>query len=270
MTSLPDDVGAALGLGPQASPLCLSLDNVGTLSDAGYQELENGYSLADDGSMHIATLTRMPGATPAMLDWWFWWHSNETQRYKLWHPRAHLYAESTGGGADEEESYRARYVGSTSFVDEYVGSTLGELAIHFAEPAAFGFSHDRLDPDEATAVCARVGFSRLPLDWGYFVHHVRLVNGGAEMRSRFWMGGQNVAARGQAPPSGEFRTAAAGVTRLGDVQARAMAVHCSQEMSHLATFLPDIFDEFGRRRQVSQPDRACLPTRGRPRGPGPR
>jgi hypothetical protein len=246
MASLPDHVTQAIDLGPQAPPLCLSLDNAATLSDGGYQELENGYSLSDDGSMHIATLTRMPRVVPAMLDWWFWWHATETQRYKLWYPRAHLYAEWSGAAVDQDAPYRQRYVCGISFVDEYVGSTLGELAIRFAHPGGFGFADDRLNPDEATAICARVGFSGVPLDWGYFVHYVRRVNGGAEMRSRFWMGGKYVAARGGDSLTGELQTVAEGVRHLGEGQARAMVVHCSQEMNHLAAFLPDIFDEFNR------------------------
>ncbi|MFJ2473874.1 DAPG hydrolase family protein [Streptomyces sp. NPDC087659] len=75
---------------------------------------------------------------------------------------------------------------------------------------------------------------------------MRRVNGGAEMRSRFWMGGSHVAPRGGAPLTGDLEKVAEGVRDLGDAQARAMVVHCSQEMNHLTVFLPDIFDEFKR------------------------
>jgi hypothetical protein len=154
----------------------------------------------------------------------------------------------------ENAADRDRYIGGTSFVDEYVGSMLGELAIRFAHPSTLGFSDDRLDPDEATAICGTVGFSGIPLDWGYLIHHVRRVNGGAEMRSRFWMGGGHVAPRAGADLSGELETAAQGVRRLAESQARAMVVHCAQEMNHLAAFLPDLFGEFKRRERAS-PDR---------------
>ncbi|MFD8546078.1 DAPG hydrolase family protein [Streptomyces sp. NPDC059649] len=246
MAPLPEHIKEAIGLGPQAPPLCLRLDDVGTLDEAGYQELENGYSLFDDGSMHVATLTYMPGVSPEMVDWWFWWHATETQRYKLWYPRAHLYAERPGGAGEQSAPYRERYVDGTSFVDEYVGNVPGRLAIRFVRPSRLGFDEDGLDPLKATAVCARVGFSDVPLDWGHLVHYVRRVDGGAEMRSRFWMGGGHVAARGGASPTGELEKVAEGVRNLGDAQARAMVVHCAQEMNHLAVFLPDLFDEFPR------------------------
>lgn len=243
MAPLPDHIREAIDLGPQASALCLSFDNAGTLTDPGYQDLESGYALFEDGSMHIATLTRMPGVSPVMWDWWFWWHATETQRYKLWYPRAHVYAEWSGEMTNNNTPYRDRYIGGTSFVDEYVGSTLGQLAISFVHPGKLGFNDGRLDPDEATAICGTVGFSGSPLDWGHLIHYVRRVNGGAEMRSRFWMGGNNVAPRGRAPQTGELEAAAESVMRLSESQARSMLVHCSQEMNHLAAFLPDIFDE---------------------------
>lgn len=147
---------------------------------------------------------------------------------------------------DRSAPYRDRYIGGTSFVDEYVGSSLGELAIQFVHPDKLGFSDNSVDPDEATAICATVGLSRVPLDWGHLVHHVRRVKGGAEMRSRFWMGGKYVAPRAGATLTDELETVAEGLRRLGDGHARAMVVHCSQEMNHLAAFLPDIFDEFQR------------------------
>ncbi|MGW2374750.1 DAPG hydrolase family protein [Kitasatospora sp. NPDC001683] len=248
MAPLPGHVRDAITLGPQAPPLCLSLDDAGRLSDAGYQEFENGYSLLDDGSMYVAALTRMPGASPAMVDWWFGWHATETQRYKLWYPRAHLYAQWHGDAVDRSTPYRARYLSGTSFVDEYVGNVLGRLAIRFVHPGRLGFDEDGLAPDEATAICATVGMSQVPLDWGWLVHYVRRVRDGAEMRSRFWMGGGHVATRAGARLGSELEAAAEGVRRLGEGQARAMVVHCSQEMNHLASFLPALFEEYERRR----------------------
>ncbi|NEB92895.1 hypothetical protein G3I21_14540 [Streptomyces bauhiniae] len=55
---------------------------MGALEEAGHQDLEDGYSLFGDGSMHVAAVTHMPRVSPEMVDWWFW-HATETQRYKL-------------------------------------------------------------------------------------------------------------------------------------------------------------------------------------------
>ena len=61
------------------------------------------------------------------------------------------------------------------------------------------------------------------------------------MRSRFWMGGPNLAAR-----TTSLRAAvpiAKRVVGLSELDARALLVHCSQEMTHLATFLPALFEQ---------------------------
>jgi hypothetical protein len=60
------------------------------------------------------------------------------------------------------------------------------------------------------------------------------------------MGGKYVALRAGASLTDELETVAEGLRRLGDGHARAMVVHCSREMNHLAAFLPDIFEEFHR------------------------
>jgi hypothetical protein len=48
------------------------------------------------------------------------------------------------------------------------------------------------------------------------------------------------------PPSltNEGKKVAEGFARMGAVQAQALLVHCSQEKSHLAQFLPDTYREY--------------------------
>jgi hypothetical protein len=62
------------------------------------------------------------------------------------------------------------------------------------------------------------------------------------MRSRFWMGGRHVGGRNLlgslAAPIAKL------VQRLGEGDARALLVHCAEEMPHLASFLPALHAEF--------------------------
>jgi hypothetical protein len=202
-------------------------------------EIQSGWTLTSDGAAHINLLTEMPGVTPEMIDWWFGWHSDSPERYKLWHPRAHVHAEwqrtppvgTTG---------RSRYVGSTSLVDEYVGSSLGRFAISFRPPAELGLRDDRVTQGvDATAVCARVGLVDVPVDAGYLLHLVTRTDGGSVMRSRFWIGLPYTTAR-----SGVLKAAlplAGRIIRPTEAEAQALLVHCAQEMAHLASFLPEIF-----------------------------
>ena len=204
--------------------------------------LENGFVLTGDGGMRVSVLTVMPGVTPAMVDWWFGWHGDDPAKYKLWHPQAHVHVgwrEPVPAGA----TGRARYVGQTSIVDEYIGSNLVRAAIQFVPPAMLGFTDRSLDDDrQATIICARIGLGDAPIDIGYLAHHVRAVAGGSEMRSRFWIGGKHVAGRNAL---GVMAAAVAKRTmRSKESDARALLVHCAQEMPHLAKILPGLFGEF--------------------------
>ena len=96
-------------------------------------------------------------------------------------------------------------------------------------------------PLEATAVCARVGLVELPVEVGFLAHHVAVVPGGSVMRSRFWLGGSNIAARNA--PLRLVIPAAKRLARLTELDARALLVHCSQEMTHLASFLPALHEQ---------------------------
>ncbi len=239
-------------LAPLAPHVCAALDRGGVPDlllpdiDQAAQNLfgdapvlEDGFVLTKDGGMRVSVRTDMPGVTPAMIDWWFGWHGDAAAKYKLWHPQAHVHVgwrDPPPSGA----SGRALYVGQTSLVDEYIASDLIRGSIRFVPPASFGFTDPRLDDDrQATIVCARIGLGDAPIDVGYLAHHVRAVPGGSEMRSRFWMGGKHVGGRNL------IGSLAAGlakrVLRLTEGDARALLVHCAQEMPHLAAFLPELY-----------------------------
>ncbi len=244
LAPLPEHVRAGLALGPQAAELLPRLSDVAKLLEPGYAPLENGFGVQVDGSIYIAILTEMPGVSPAMWDWWFHWHGSESVRYKLWHPRAHLYAEWDRPEAPGAQSDRSKYVGRTSFVDEYIGSSISKFAIKFLDPVDLGFSAAGLaDPQLATAICARGGLSNAPVNAGYLIHHVRAVPGGAEMRSRFWLGGPYVEARVGGPGADAAAQVAGRFAGFNAQRAYELMVHCSQEMAHLADFLPALYVE---------------------------
>ncbi len=241
MAPLADHVLQAVATGPVAPPLLAPLEALGEVVAADETPVETGLALAGQGDVRLAVRTPMPGVSPAMWDWWFGWHGSDTRRYKLWHPRAHLYAQWADGG-DGERRGRARYVGRTSFVDEYIGSARQRVAITFVPAESLGVDPAAVaDPEEATVVCARVGLSGQPVDLGWLAHHVRRTAEGAEMRSRFWMGGPHLGRRG----GGGLPTALARRARPPLSTATALLVHCAQEMAHLAAFLPELHAAFG-------------------------
>jgi hypothetical protein len=166
-----------------------------------------------------------------------------------WHPRAHPAATWKDGaqdGPDAKDTGRQgarRYIGRWSLISEYIGSSLLNGAIQFVAPAEMGCPPDS---DDAVAVCARLGAGDAPVDVGWFIHHIRWTHGGAEMRSRFWMGGPHIAVR-RAPgaASKALRPIASRIHGNPETSGRNLLVHCAQEMNHLAGFLPDLYEAFG-------------------------
>ena len=208
-------VGSAPG-GPATT-----LDRAPDLLEPGYLPVETGIARGDDGSLCVAVWTPFPGAQPAMFDWWMGWHLTSTDRYKLWHPQAHAFAQPRFDfSLVEDTSDRQRYRGNTSWVDEYIGPFLVRLAITFLDPTELGLGTADADDGRPypTFVVGEVRDSDNGNQLSHLVHHLRPTAFGSEMRSRFYF-----------PPG------------TPDGVGGAMLDHCATEMAHLATFLPRLF-----------------------------
>jgi len=242
LAPLAPHVCAALDRGGVPAILLPDIDQAASNLFGADPVLEDGFVLTGDGGMRVSVRTAMPGVTPAMVDWWFGWHGDAAAKYKLWHPQAHVHV-GWRETPPPRVSGRALYVGQTSIVDEYIGSDLVRGAIRFVPPTTLGFTDKSLEDDSrATIVCARIGLGDAPIDIGYLAHHVRAVPGGSEMRSRFWMGGRHVAGRNLI--GAMAASVARRVLSVTESDARALMVHCAQEMPHLAKFLPELVGEF--------------------------
>jgi hypothetical protein len=238
-------VPAAIAHGPVPTAQVPSRSTVAAeLNDPGYAPIETGFGLTAHGEVWVACLTDMPGVAPAMWDWWFGWHSKESARYKLWHPDAHAYAALRVDRTQAPGlSDRQRYRGNTSYVDEYIGAELDQLAISFQDPARYGI----IERADETIICGTVGTALLPVNIGMLFHQVRTTDAGAEMRSRFYLNVPGVR-------KFDFSALSCALSR-GVVLPRsitfnvrfgaALLRHCGQEMNHLAQFLPQLHAEFG-------------------------
>jgi hypothetical protein len=235
---------------PMSPSDALLPDAVNELLAPGYLGVENGFCELPDGSAYVASLVPFPGATGEMYRWWFWWHSVEAARYTLWYPHNHIAANPTNRDVLTRPglSHEQRYVGSTHHVDEYIGPELVRIAIRFVDPAELGFDTSRFE--EAGIVghaCARVSLRDAPLEVVTMVHLARQTTQGLEQRSRYWIG-HDVKLRvlGRAL-SIDGVGAALGVKRrmAGERVAYEQFLHDQIEFTHLATFLPSIWREFG-------------------------
>jgi hypothetical protein len=251
LAPLPEYVKEALLIGGQASELFPPVECACDLQASGYFPVETGYAVAPDGAVRICVHTIMPRVTPVMWDWWFAWHGCDGDRYKLWHPRAHVDVAWADGRDDLE------YIGRTSNVVEYIGPKLFEVAIRFVTPATVGFDEQRLRANGEVAICARAGIAGAPILTGWLVHHIRPIPGGSEMRTRIWMGGDNVRPTGMPGAIGGLigRTAYR-FQPLTIAQINELIVHDTHEMNHLAGFLPELYAAFGPNAQQNSKGRA--------------
>ena len=246
MGPMQEQVQRAILHGVEASELGFPVTEANQLLEPGYLALENGYTRLANGQVFVAVHTKMPRVSSKMIDWWFGWHYMESQRYKLWHPRAHVANRAEKMiGDDPGLSDREKYLANPNYVTEYVGSDLLDIVIRFSE------SSDFLDVSRfhvagiGTAVCGVIGYQNSPLAFGLIIHLIRETDDGCEMRSRFWLGQieiQGLPTKGilNRIASSKFVAKRAVPTELG----RDMAVHCGMEMNHLASFLPDLYADY--------------------------
>lgn len=216
----PPYIQSALDKGMRKSDVAMDVGGLTGLLKPGYLPMETGYARCATGELSVAVLTPLPGVSAEMIDWWMGWHSCSTERYKLWHPQAHLFSQPRFSLASVPGlSSRDRYVGNTSWVDEYVGPVMAPLAITFLDPSDLGISYSALaSSGHGTAVVAKVENSSTGEHLAYLCHAIRETQYGTEMRSRFVF-------RPETP----------------DAFGSYMLDHCATEMNHLGSFLPRLY-----------------------------
>jgi DAPG hydrolase PhiG domain len=191
---------------------------------------ESGIDRLKNGVLHLSVLTRMPNVTSEMIAWWFGEYMQTTEHYRRWHPRDHVWM-------DWADKKKGTHLGAKHLVHEYVGGQLYKLKIHFIPPNEF--FDDEVTPDgNSLLLCAKLTFMNIPIETTRFVHAVRNVPGGCEMRSNFWLGYINSPILLVNPVGNRWLTRKLLATyNLG----RKIEVHCHEEMTNLAGFLPSLF-----------------------------
>ena len=220
VAGLTDVQRSALAAGEQSAGPSMALTRVTELLEPGYLPIETGLCRTSGDELCVAVWTPFPGSTPEMLDWWMGWHLTRTERYKLWHPQAHVFAQARYDYSGISGlSDLGRYVGNTSWVDEYLGPVLSRLAITFHEPGSIGLSGEVLENSGyGTAIVAEVTDRDSGKHLCHLVHVLRRTVYGCEMRSRFYF-----------------------TDGTPEVMGPWMLDHCATEMRHLASLLPTLY-----------------------------
>jgi len=237
---VPDEVMDGLALGSVPEDKTLPFDEINSMTQPGYLELENGYSLLEDGTAYVAVRTDFPGATGEMIYWWFRWHAMKDIRYKIWCPGAHyaISVEDMDQLTNERLSDKQSFLRNPQYPVEDIGPGPMTLSIRFVPPEQFGFKPATFRKNGVAAViCGVVGFraGQMTIEHTNMCHVFRKKGDGLELRSRFWLGKR-------------LNTPNLKKLIITEDLAMDMFLHCSQEFNHLAGFLPDIYNEFADKR----------------------
>jgi hypothetical protein len=189
----PEKMGKVFG-GPMNLMKTLLFAQRNRLFDPGYFDEEIGYCVLPDGTGYVSDLNYMPGVTAEMIDWWFAWRGLDPLRYVISNPEDHIQAVTMQMDKvrDPKLNYSEKYWDTTQIVVKK--SEIGPEAefLNFKCPADLGFDMDKIGTEYcSTMVCAR-GYGKGNPPFAkpdYLVcHMVRDVEGGVEVRTRYWLG----------------------------------------------------------------------------------
>ena len=252
----------------------LPLAQARKLLDPGDHAVENGWYAYPDGAGYVTSKTQFPGCTAEMIDWWFWWHSVEGERYALWYPYNHCNAQSTYATLTRSEftteakkdaktareipllerddlPHRQRWLGSTHTVTEFIGPKEMKLRIEFKEPSYFGLGswEELKEAGYEAAVCGILWDKAIPLKVGDMIHLWRRNENGLELRSRYYLAHEVKLHVLGFEISLDRIGALLGTKKrqAGEKVAYEQFLHDQTEFTNLASILPGLFREFGQR-----------------------
>lgn len=233
-------VVAALESGPIDPVDALRVAEVAALLDPGYHHAETGFCTFDDGRGYVAVLTKMPGVTADMLDWWFDWHPRDPLRYRIWFPQAHFdigFEQATTPGAKP-------FYNAIHHPVEDVGLGRDRIRIEFIDPVEFGFPAGSVPSENcATIICGFAGDDTRRVRHTRMCHFARETGDGLELRSRFWIGERiEFYARAGRVINPLLNTSLVRSIAVPEAAPEALADHCAQEYANLAAMLPELWE----------------------------
>eukprot|EP00598_Pedospumella_elongata_P001115 CAMPEP_0184981552 /NCGR_PEP_ID=MMETSP1098-20130426/11214_1 /TAXON_ID=89044 /ORGANISM="Spumella elongata, Strain CCAP 955/1" /LENGTH=299 /DNA_ID=CAMNT_0027505117 /DNA_START=79 /DNA_END=978 /DNA_ORIENTATION=- len=242
----------------------LTLDEAYKLVSPGYLNLEHGYVRMRDGTWYVACLTDLGHEVNGeMFDWWFR-NCDSGEKFRWWHPVDHVSGtyEPQFYAVMPQERQKGHYVDHIHIIEEKLDGVKHFFQIEYERPSKLFDVSTFAENDITACVVGRI-FDRDPtlglIAVGHVMHMVREVNGRSELRSRFWIG--NV----QYPETVEnivfarivnsiVSTWLFRITKIPSSTARALWVHCSQEMHCLREFLPHYYQAARRDQEIRSED----------------
>ncbi|GIX42614.1 MAG: hypothetical protein KatS3mg129_2347 [Leptospiraceae bacterium] len=208
---------------------------------------EIGYCIFPDGSGYIAMRIEMPDVTPEMIEWWFYWHSLESLRYKIWYPGAHykISVKNKKILYDKNLPPKKKYIHNTHYITEDVGKGKMNLFISFYEPEEFGFDINFFKKANiSTIICGIVGFRNLHLKHTYLFHIVHNYKTGVILRSRFYVGHDIQFILNNKSICKVFNKKIFRRIIITEKLLKGLSLHCAQEFLQLSKILPELYFQY--------------------------
>lgn len=237
----PEEKYVGIKKGPGKLIDAMKIQDRKDLFKEGYLSGEFGYWLMKDGTAVIANLTQMPGVTAEMFDWWFAWHPIDRLRYAIWDAEDHydVILKDPKLAFDTSKSLNERNWGSIHHIWEDIGTGMDKLIISFKKPSDMGYAMDLIGTKACgTIKCANVivlGKDHIPDIPVVMTHFLRPVEGGSELRSRFWFGWQII-------DGIPVKSIPDGVS-IPDIGPVSLLTHNVKEFSNLGKILPLVYAE---------------------------
>ena len=236
MTEISEEKKYIIQQGPMSAKDALPIERRTELFLPGHQTVETGYCVMEDGTGYLANLTKMPGVTPEMFEWWFAWSALEDLRYRIWDPEDHFYArqQNVEKVLDPKVPMREKTWGTTHLVMEDVGLGASDLTLKFFYPDEFGYDESKVGTKDCAAMISAMGQSPVTVNT-IMTHFLRETKEGTELRSRFWIGYK-------LENGNVIKVIPDGVEVPVEVP-RILLNHCMKEFTHLAAILPQVYKE---------------------------
>lgn len=214
------------------------------LQTEGYSKVEYGYCMLNDGTGYTANYSVLPSSvTPEMRMWYVRWlniHSKNLPencgniRYKLWNQVDHI-----DHGLVDGDFHKGIYTMET--LDMGRGSKAIGSVRHNFDVRDYGFSEEKYKELQSANVAITSCWESFDCPGSHLVLSVTrpCPIGGVETLSREWIGWR--AENGKIVRDVETPDFMLCNQYLRDVQ-----IHVTVEQQHLATFLPELYDEYGK------------------------
>ncbi len=191
---------------------------------------EIGYVKMDDGTYLVSMVCPMTGITVEMIEWWFWWHAQDSLRYRVWYPDEHTSIRyHRKDKAYFEQPTLPMFAPNTQYPTEKIGGIKMPLRIDFVTPEKFGFSRTLMNENTIPLiVCGHVSAYDGLVKHTEMAHIFKQTENGLFMISRFWLG----------------KTMHNAVLRrliITESMARSMTKHCCIEYRNLCEILPALY-----------------------------